>query len=226
MGKEYFNIHLLKGIILALIGGFIEMYSLMIRGAFSGMQTGNLIYTFSNLFENNYIGALAHFLFVITFIIGIVITEIIYQISDMTKIKYEYFIYLIGLILLISVIFIPVDSEKYGTLNIVAGCLLSFFGALQSHAFTNINKHALSTTMMTAMMKLATSSLVKYIKDKNKENLLVCLEILSIILFFIFGFVVFYILYKCVDINYLNYSLFIPISLVLALFCIAFFKKS
>ncbi len=224
INRNYFNINFIKAIILSFIGGFIELYSLKVRGAFSGMQTGNLIYIFINLIDGNYTLSLFYLLILVIFIVGIIISELIFYLSNKFNFKYQYIVYPLEIISLLSIIFIPTNLDILDPLNILGMCILSLFSAVQSHIFTNINGHSLSTTMMTAMIKLCSSRLFLFFKDKNKNNLLEFLEILFIILFFIIGVVIFYLGYTFINIEYLNYLLFLLIFLILILFILFSFK--
>ena len=103
--------------------------------------------------------------------------------------------------------------------------LLSLFSGIQSHAFTSINNHALSTTMMTAMMKMTTANFYNYFKTKNKSYLFEAIEVLIIILFFILGFAMFYLIYKVINKDYLNLSLLLIIFLIIILIILTFYKN-
>ncbi len=226
MNGKILNIELMIGVILCFIGGFIEIYSLKIFNAFSGMQTGNLIYTFTYLIDNNYQMSLFHFSLIFAFLIGIIFTEIIINFARKKHFEYRYFIYFFNILLLISVIFLAKSNNNVlSSCNMISALLLSLFSGIQSHAFTSINNHALSTTMMTAMMKMTTANFYNYFKTKNKSYLFEAIEVLIIILFFILGFAMFYLIYKVINKDYLNLSLLLIIFLIIILIILTFYKN-
>ncbi len=64
--------------VLALVGGFLDAYTYICRGqVFSNAQTGNIVLVGLALAENNFINAIYHFLPVIAFMVGVIITETI-----------------------------------------------------------------------------------------------------------------------------------------------------
>ena len=226
MKKNYINLNLLKGIILGFIGGFIELYSLLIRDAFCGMQTGNLIYSILNLIDGDFKLMAYHLMIILTFIIGIISVEVIYRLSKKFKFNDKHLIYPLMVIFIIPSIFIPTNLDIFDPLNILSIITLTLFGAFQAHVFTNLNNHNLSTTMMTMMIKQTFSKLFNGIMNKNKDDLYISMSSLLVILTFIFGIALFYLLFIYIDIKFINYFLVIIIFLIINIYIIDLYKLS
>ena len=226
MRKNYINLNLLKGIILGFIGGFIELYSLLIRDAFCGMQTGNLIYSILNLVDGDYKLMLYHLIIILSFIIGIISVEVIYRLSKKFKFNDKHLIYPLMVIFIIPSIFIPTNLDIFDPLNILSIITLTLFGAFQAHVFTNLNNYNLSTTMMTMMIKQTFSKLFNGIMNKNKDDLYISMSSLLVVLTFIFGIAIFYLLFIYIDIKFINYFLVIIIFLIINIYIIDLYKLS
>ena len=154
--------------VLALVGGFLDAYTYICRGqVFSNAQTGNIVLVGLALAENNFINAIYHFLPVIAFIVGVIITE---TIKRRVKFK-ETFIHwrqiVIGaeIIILFAIAFIPMGRYD-GLVNIS----ISLICAMQVEAFRKVNGTALSTTMCTGNLRTGTEQVYRAIIEKSKDN--------------------------------------------------------
>ena len=111
--------------VLALVGGFLDAYTYICRGqVFSNAQTGNILLVGLALAENNFINAIYHFLPVVAFIVGVIITE---TIKRRVKFK-ETFIHwrqiVIGaeIIILFAIAFIPMGRYDGKYIDFVNLC--------------------------------------------------------------------------------------------------------
>ena len=154
--------------VLALVGGFLDAYTYICRGqVFSNAQTGNIVLVGLALAENDFINAIYHFLPVIAFIVGVIITE---TIKRRVKFK-ETFIHwrqiVIGaeIIILFAIAFIPMGRYD-GLVNIS----ISLICAMQVEAFRKVNGTALSTTMCTGNLRTGTEQVYRAIIEKSKDN--------------------------------------------------------
>ena len=227
MKKEYFNLDLIKGLILGFIGGFLELYSLSVRGAFTGMQTGNLMNIFTDLIDNNYSLALFRFIILISFILGVILSEVIFVIGHKFKFNYEHIVFPLMIILLIPTLVIDPHLEILDPLNIFSVICLALFGAMQSHIFSTINNHPSTTTMITAMIKQISANYFLAIKNKDRKCLCIASETLLIVLCFIIGIIAFYLPYKFfIDIEYVNFFILLIVILLLILYSFTLFSKN
>ena len=64
--------------LLALVGGFLDAYTYICRGeVFANAQTGNIVLVGLALSKYNFKGIIYHFVPVIAFMLGVILTEII-----------------------------------------------------------------------------------------------------------------------------------------------------
>ena len=80
--KSYFKatIHesLLTGILLAIVGGFLDIYTYILKGnVFANAQTGNIVLMGLKIAQSDFMGALYYLLPITAFFLGIVISEYI-----------------------------------------------------------------------------------------------------------------------------------------------------
>ena len=115
--SKNFTFSLLLALILSFVGGILEAYSLTNRGFFALMQTGNLISVFINLVKTDWNSLLVSFIVVFTFIVGLIISNVIEFICEKKKKDYQPFELMICVALLVLVIFIPVEFNKENALN-------------------------------------------------------------------------------------------------------------
>lgn len=66
------------GIMLAIVGGFLDAYTYLCRGeVFANAQTGNMVLFGIKLIKQNYIQALYYLLPILAFLIGVIVAEMI-----------------------------------------------------------------------------------------------------------------------------------------------------
>ena len=171
--------------VLALVGGFLDAYTYICRGqVFSNAQTGNIVLVGLALAENDFINAIYHFLPVIAFIVGVIITE---TIKRRVKFK-ETFIHwrqiVIGaeIIILFAIAFIPMGRYD-GLVNIS----ISLICAMQVEAFRKVNGTALSTTMCTGNLRTGTEQVYRAIIEKSKDKVRIAAQAYGIVIFFSIG---------------------------------------
>lgn len=172
----------LLGGLLTVIGGYLDAYTYIARGGvFANAQTGNIVLLGINLAEKNFSKALAYLLPVLTFALGVIISEII-----RTKFKnghrhihWRQIIIIIEAVALLAVAYIPSD--------IIANTLVSFVCSLQVQTFRTVNGHTLATTMCTGNLRTATEALYYAVKTKNQSLMRKSRQYYIIIFMFITG---------------------------------------
>ena len=139
---------LLLASILSFCGGMLDAYSLTNRGFFALMQTGNLISVFINLVKGDWNSLLVSFVVVITFIIGLILSNFIEYIYEKKKKDYRPLELVISLILLVLVIFIPVEytmeeaileAKDLSWPNLASNILLALIGSMFLESFRKMN---------------------------------------------------------------------------------------
>ena len=174
----------LLGTILALIGGYLDAYTYIARGGvFANAQTGNIVLLGINLAKGNFTKALFYLLPVITFAVGVVISEGIRNKFNQThSLHWRQIVAVIEAAVLFAVAFMRSDMA--------ANILVSFVCSLQVETFRKVNGHTLATTMCTGNLRTGTETLFYAIKTKNKELVEKSLTYYIIIITFIIGAIV------------------------------------
>lgn len=208
----------LLGILLAIVGGFLDAYTYITRDhVFANAQTGNMVLLGLNLAEKNFRNALYYMVPIAAFVAGIVISEWIKnQYKDNTRIHWRQIIILIETLIVTVIAFVP-----EGKLNVIVNIAISFVCSMQVQSFRKLNGNAYATTMCTGNLRSATEQMVLYSKTKNKSTLSNSLQYYGIIAFFILGAVIGAGLTSRFEVQSVLFC-----SFILSIVCIIMFKKS
>lgn len=181
--KQMSETHLL-GLLLALIGGFLDAYTFICRGkVFANAQTGNLVLLGIQLMERSWNRAFYYLMPVLAFVAGIFICEMIQsRFKWDERIHWRQLVVLIECLCLFTAGFLPL-----GTCDAIVNVMVSFVCALQVEAFRKMNGNSYATTMCTGNLRSATENLYRYLKDRDHRRLINSLQYYNVILFFIAG---------------------------------------
>ncbi|MBU5335008.1 YoaK family protein [Intestinibacter bartlettii] len=171
--------------LLALVGGFLDAYTYICRGeVFANAQTGNIVLVGLSLSEYDLKGVIYHFVPVIAFILGVIITEMIKRRIKPKKTFIHWRQIVIGaeIIILTLMAFIPM-----GKYDVIVNISISFICAMQVEAFRKVNGTALSTTMCTGNLRTATEQIYRFIVEKDKSKMNISVQAYGIVIFFIIG---------------------------------------
>ncbi|MEG0771559.1 MAG: YoaK family protein [Clostridia bacterium] len=173
------------GVILAIVGGFLDAYTFVCRGGiFANAQTGNIVLFGINLAEQNYSKAIRYIIPIFAFIIGVILAEIIKnRFKNHDKIHWRQIIIIFEITVLIFIAFLP-TTENF---NMIANVLVSFVCSLQVQSFRTMHGNTFATTMCTGNLRSASEHLYSGISHKNKGDLKSALQYFGIIGFFILG---------------------------------------
>ncbi|BBF44918.1 hypothetical protein lbkm_3657 [Lachnospiraceae bacterium KM106-2] len=175
---------LLTAMLLALVGGFLDIYTYLARGrVFANTQTGNLVLLGYNLAKGNANKVIYYLLPLFFFSVGVVLTKVVEHRFHESKV-FNWIHASIGIELgvLLIVAFIPA-----GPYNVVANILVSFACGLQAQTFRKVNGNAYSTTMFTGNLKNAAERLTHYFLNHDEEALENGLVYCAVIIMFILG---------------------------------------
>jgi len=174
----------ITGIILSLVGGFLDAYTYISRGGvFANAQTGNIVLMGIKCAKGEWLGASYYLMPVFAFVLGVILAEIIRRKHKLnTALHWRQIVIAMEIVVLILVSLLP-----QGNFNALANIAISFVCSLQVESFRKVNGHVLATTMCTGNLRSATEQLYRYIHDKNKETLYSSLQYYGIILFFMAG---------------------------------------
>lgn len=163
--KKQMSDSLLLAIFLTLAGGFQDAYSYNCRGqVFANAQTGNIVLFGQNLATGQWTRAIHYLLPVLSFVVGVYLTEWIrhhHQYS--TRIHWRQTVLLGEIVLLVCVGLLP------HTMDVAANILLSFACAMQVNTFRKFRGLPCATTMCIGNMRSAASLLCEYHVTGNPE---------------------------------------------------------
>ncbi len=158
---------LVVGLLLASVGGFLESYSFLSRdGVFANCQTGNLVLLAMYLVKGDWARVLSYFIPVVSFIIGVVLTEITRIYANNHKLHWRQYIILLEAILLAAVGLIP-----SGEGNFIATTLIAFSCSMQVEAFRKVKGSVYATTMCTGNLRSGTFQLFQHFIEKDTASL-------------------------------------------------------
>lgn len=243
--KKNFTFNLVLGFCLAYIGGFIDAYSLANRGFFSCLQTGNFISIVSNLIRSNWNSLIISVIVVVTFIIGLFLSNLLEFYFKKRNKDYHPVEFLIAAFLLCLTIFIPVEFTQEEIIlqardlswpNVVGNLVLALIGAMLLESFRKMDSKNFTATMMTANMQRMVSSFFEGETNKEKDNVIAGIDYIFVLLCFALGVASSYSYYYFLnpyfetDSNYWkqllpNLILIIPIIILVVLFIINYLKN-
>ena len=174
----------LVGGLLAIVGGFLDAYTYILRGGvFANAQTGNIVLLAISLAKGAFYQAGFYIIPIVAFAIGVYITEIIKaKFTKKSFIKLEHFVILIEIVLLFIVGFIP-NSVPVGIVNVT----VSFICSIQVNSFRKIRGVPYASTMCTGNLRSCFENLYKYTHHKDRQALSSCIKYIGVILLFVLG---------------------------------------
>jgi Predicted membrane protein len=186
------------GMILALVGGFLDAYTYIGRGGiFCNAQTGNIVLmgVYAGLREWN--NALIHIPPIIAFMSGVFCAELI---KNTSKKKYSLdwasIVILIELISIVIVGFIPGNVS-----NIPVSIIISFTSSLQVSSFRKLVDSPYNTTMSTGNLRSATQAAYNAITKKDHQSAIRSIRYYLIIISFISGALIGGVLTDCIGLH-------------------------
>lgn len=173
--------------ILAIVGGFLDAYSYLMRGhVFANAQTGNIVLFGVYLEKRNFTQAIYYLVPILAFAVGIILVEIVKHFyKEEHKIHWRQRIVAFELILVTIVGFIPL-----GQYDVVANVLISFVCSMQVETFRRVHGHPFASTMCTGNLRSGTEALCQYFKTGDKTLKQKSLRYYGIITFFIIGAII------------------------------------
>jgi uncharacterized membrane protein YoaK (UPF0700 family) len=174
------------GVLLAIVGGFLDAYTFICRGGvFANAQTGNIVLVGIEATNGNFRKSFMAFLPILAFIIGIIVTERLKDIKFPSSTSVTYFeriILIIEIIVLFIIGFIPTTvPHAFVTIPI------SFVSSVQIASFGKLIDSPYSTTMCTGNLRSASQAAYKAFSKKDSSYTIKTLRYLIIIFSFITG---------------------------------------
>jgi uncharacterized membrane protein YoaK (UPF0700 family) len=141
------------GILLAIVGGFLDAYTFVGRGGvFANAQTGNVVLMGIEAATGEWGQAVFHAVPILAFMVGVIVAEMIKKPSMRLSIpESERAVLILETVVLFIVGFIPYTSP-----NIIVTVAVSFVSSVQISSFRKLVGYTYSTTMVTGNLRSAT----------------------------------------------------------------------
>ena len=207
------------GLLLALSGGFLDVYTYVCRdGVFANAQTGNMVLLGVSIVRGEFMQAFYYIIPILAFVLGIIISEMVRKrFSESNQFHWRQIIIVVEIFALVIAGFVP-----YGEINnIIVNTTVSFVCSLQVESFRIIRGSTLATTMCTGNLRSASELIFKYWNEKLPEQKQAIITYLSIISMFILGAVFGAILCMYMKLN----AIFVPCIFLFAVFMLMFIKE-
>lgn len=174
------------GILLAIVGGFLDAYTFICRGGvFANAETGNIVLFALGITNGNYKNALMAAIPILAFVIGVLVTEKIREVSIRKyegSEKAEKAILIIEAIVLFIIGFIPSTIP-----HIFVTSTIAFVSSVQISSFRRLVDSPYSTTMCTGNLRTASQSAYLAITKNDKGASARTIRYVVIILSFLVG---------------------------------------
>lgn len=172
------------GILLSIIGGFLDAYTFIGRGGvFANAQTGNIVLVGIEIFKGNWIQASIQVLPIFAFIIGVIISEIFKKSSSIFFVSNpDYAVLLIEIVILFIIGFVP-----YTFPNAFINTTISFIASLQYCSFNKVLNYTYATTMCTGNLRVASQAIYIAIAKKDPNSAIKAISYFIIIFSFLVG---------------------------------------
>ncbi|MGB9926991.1 MAG: YoaK family protein [Methanosarcina sp.] len=172
------------GILLAIVGGFLDAYTFVGRGGvFANAQTGNVVLMGIEAATGKWGDATLHAVPVLAFVIGVLVAELLKKPSMRLFVPdTERAVLMLEIIVLFVVGLIPYTSS-----NLIVTTAISFVSAVQVSSFRKLAGSTYNTTMITGNLRSAIYEIYTAITKKDPESALQAARFSTINLSFLAG---------------------------------------
>ncbi|WP_238985056.1 YoaK family protein [Bacillus kwashiorkori] len=172
------------GIMLAIVGGFLDAYTFISRdGVFANAQTGNIVLLGVSLASGEWKQMLNYIPPIGAFIVGVLVSETFKR----PKVKYYVYSSRRAVLLLEFFVLVIVGFLPQSVPNIIITVCIGFVSSLQISTFNKLDKWNYNSTMTTGNLRTATQAAYKVFVEKNKEAVAQFKEFSVVILSFLLG---------------------------------------
>lgn len=172
------------GILLAIVGGFLDAYTFIGRGGvFANAQTGNIVLLGIYASKGEWRQALVHVPPILAFVIGVIVLEWLKNNSSRLFIlDWARTVLILEIIVLFIIGFIPNTIP-----NIVVTVTVSFVASVQVSSFRKLVDSPYTTTMSTGNLRSASQAVYKAFTQKDYESAVRAIRYFTIIISFMSG---------------------------------------
>lgn len=172
------------GVLLAIVGGFLEAYTFITRGGvFANAQTGNIIRLGIYASEGQWAQALGHVPPILAFVAGVVVAEWIRSHpSRHSGLDWESRVLLFEMVVLFVIGFLPQAVP-----NLIVTAAVSFACSVQVTSFRTLVDSPYATTMSTGNLRSASQAAYAAITTGDRAAAIRAIRYFTIIVSFISG---------------------------------------
>lgn len=172
------------GILLAIVGGFLDAYTFIGRGGvFANAQTGNVVLMGIEAATGEWEEAILHAVPILAFVIGVIVAEMLKKPSMRLFVPdAERAVLILEIAVLFIIGFIPYTSP-----NILVTVAISFVSAVQVSSFRKLVGSTYNTTMITGNLRSAIQEVYTAVTKKDNESALQAVRFSTINLSFLAG---------------------------------------
>lgn len=172
------------GILLAIVGGFLDAYTYICRGGvFANAQTGNIVFLGIYASNGEWSKALSHIPPIIAFVLGVIVAESIKKNSPkLFLLHWTPAILLFEMAVLLVIGFIPLTVSS-SLVNII----VSFVSSVQISSFRKLVDSPYCTTMSTGNLRSASRAAYIAVTQKDHESGIRAIRYFLIIFSFVAG---------------------------------------
>ena len=158
---------LILGCVLAFTGGFLDIYTYLIRGGvFANAQTSNLIFLGLRLMEGDWPQALNYFAQVASYVVGILVAGVVKRrIGTKGNLHWRQIVIFAEFILVTIIGYIPASFPPEPVNVIVA-----FICSVQVASFDSLEGTSFATTMCTGNLRSATELLFRCCRSGGRAG--------------------------------------------------------
>lgn len=174
----------LIGAMLAVVGGYLDAYTYLIRGGvFANAQTGNIVLLAINFANGSIRKAVYYVVPVMAFVLGVIVSEYLKRkLKGNNYFIWEHIVILVEVILLLGVGFLP-EQIPDGVVNVT----VSFICSLQVNSFRKVGNVPYASTMCTGNLRSGSEAAYRYWLEKDLKEKQHALHYFGIIVCFIAG---------------------------------------
>lgn len=172
------------GVLLAFVGGFLDVYTYMLwGGVFANAQTGNIVLMAVHLAKGNFRTTIVYIVPIVAYFIGVVLTELIKNsFKDRDLLKWQHIVISIEIILLFIIGFFPASFEP-----MIVTTAISFICSMQTNCFRRTRGLPYATTMCTGNLRSAGEHFYKAMSTRSMVELEKFLRYTGVLLAFCLG---------------------------------------
>lgn len=175
---------ILFGILLSVIGGYLDAYTYISRhGVFANAQTGNIVLLGIHASKGEWKQTVIYIPPILAFVAGVILVEIIRKsVSLKFLFDWEQIILILEAFILIGLGFLPPDFP-----DMAVTVTISFVASVQVCTFSKLVDSAYATTMMTGNLRKLSHAAYHAVAEKDGESAVRAFRFLLVIFSFIFG---------------------------------------